>query len=70
MAKKIGLKTKTPMPCADPRERSHAFTEVALVEREPKFSVFEHEIISRAVVAAAVHGASGSYLGFLLPRRG
>ena len=30
MAKKIGLKTKTPMPCADPRERSHAFTEVAL----------------------------------------
>ncbi len=30
MAKKIGLKTKTPMPCADPHERSHVFTEVAL----------------------------------------
>ncbi len=30
MAKKIGLKTKTAMPCADPRERSHTFTEVAL----------------------------------------
>ncbi len=30
MAKKIGLKTKTAMPCADPHERAHAFTEVAL----------------------------------------
>jgi glutamate synthase (NADPH/NADH) small chain len=30
MAKKIGLKTKTPMPCADPGERRHAFSEVAL----------------------------------------
>jgi glutamate synthase (NADPH/NADH) small chain len=30
MAKKIGLKTKTPMPCADPQERRHAFSEVAL----------------------------------------
>ena len=30
MAKKIGLKTKTPMPCADPKERSRTFSEVAL----------------------------------------
>jgi glutamate synthase (NADPH) small chain len=30
MAKKIGLKTKTPMPCADPAERRHGFNEVAL----------------------------------------
>ncbi len=29
MAKKIGLKTKTPMPCADPNERRHTFSEVA-----------------------------------------
>src|SRR5512142_1593034 len=30
MAKKIGLKTKTSMPCADPGERRHTFGEVAL----------------------------------------
>jgi glutamate synthase (NADPH/NADH) small chain len=30
MAKKIGLKTKTPMPCADAHERAHTFSEVAL----------------------------------------
>jgi glutamate synthase (NADPH/NADH) small chain len=30
MAKKIGLKTKTPMPCADAGERRHTFGEVAL----------------------------------------
>jgi glutamate synthase (NADPH/NADH) small chain len=30
MAKKVGRKTRLPMPCADPRERAHAFTEVAL----------------------------------------
>jgi glutamate synthase (NADPH/NADH) small chain len=30
MAKKIGRKTRLPMPCADPHERAHAFTEVAL----------------------------------------
>ncbi len=30
MANKIGLKTKAPMPGADPHARSHAFTEVAL----------------------------------------
>src|SRR5512142_1173346 len=30
MAKKIGLKTKTSMPCADPGERRHTFNEVAL----------------------------------------
>src|SRR5512144_2050509 len=30
MAKKIGLKTKTPMPCADPAERRKGFGEVAL----------------------------------------
>ncbi len=30
MAKKIGLKTKTPMPCADAGERRHTFSEVAL----------------------------------------
>ena len=29
MAKKVGLKTKTPMPCADPRERRQTFQEVA-----------------------------------------
>ena len=29
MAKKIGQKTKTPMPCLDAGERSHAFDEVA-----------------------------------------
>ena len=29
MAKKIGLKTKTPMPCLDAGERSHTFEEVA-----------------------------------------
>jgi glutamate synthase (NADPH) small chain len=28
MAKKIGLKTKTPMPCRDPHERRHTFGEV------------------------------------------
>jgi glutamate synthase (NADPH) small chain len=30
MAKKIGLKTKTPMPCRDARERAKTFAEVAL----------------------------------------
>jgi glutamate synthase (NADPH/NADH) small chain len=30
MAKKVGLKTKTPMPCADAQERRHSFEEVAL----------------------------------------
>jgi glutamate synthase (NADPH/NADH) small chain len=30
MAKKIGLKTKTPMPCRDPHERAKSFEEVAL----------------------------------------
>jgi len=30
MAKKVGRKTRLPMPCADPHERAHAFTEVAL----------------------------------------
>jgi glutamate synthase (NADPH/NADH) small chain len=29
MAKKIGQKTKTPMPCLDPHERAHLFSEVA-----------------------------------------
>jgi len=29
MAKKVGLKTKTPMPCADPHERRQTFQEVA-----------------------------------------
>jgi glutamate synthase (NADPH/NADH) small chain len=29
MAKKIGLKTKTPMPCLDPHERARTFDEVA-----------------------------------------
>jgi hypothetical protein len=29
--------------------------EVALVEGEPQFSVLEHEIVARAVVAASVH---------------
>src|SRR5574338_1028775 len=30
MAKKVGRKTRLEMPCADPHERAHAFTEVAL----------------------------------------
>ncbi len=30
MAKKVGRKTRLAMPCADPHERAHAFTEVAL----------------------------------------
>ena len=30
MAKKVGLKTKTQMPCADAQERRHSFEEVAL----------------------------------------
>ena len=30
MAKKLGRKTRVPMPCGDPHERARAFTEVAL----------------------------------------
>src|SRR5205807_2281384 len=52
-----------------PRRLLAALAEVALVEGEPQLTVFEHEILARAVVAAPVHTASASYVGILLGRR-